>query len=449
MARRPKTVLIPALDRRIQVIDSERLALRRQRNSLVPIFRIPPEVMYRINTFIIDDPDSEDRERILTLRRSYAQRARITSICQYWRQCAINDAWLWTFLDFGYPEFVPLILQRSKHVPLFIRFVTEGDSMSTPELRSAMNAAQGHIHRVRHLFLFTQYEYSDLLRELFVDSQTHPPPLQTLTMDYRLFPQSQTFNLLSSSTLTCLSLNEHLHLSLNKLAAILRSSPRLRFLKLVDSLPEWNRSLPPTQNLIPLCVPPILEIEDSVTASQNLLSRVIFAEHPSRFRLTCRPRASRWFDDHLSSSLVAAGHLMVAFASRWTASSEHVKPIRTLHIDASLDQDLRRFRGLAASFSCPEPTNREDGSVHHSSSQFTVRLHRYTWRTEDLSSEYQDCFTQMIDVLPTQEVVTCSLRVLSSFDQLLSAIRERMPQLKRCHESHRHGGVNIELGTEF
>ncbi|EIN04195.1 hypothetical protein PUNSTDRAFT_138921 [Punctularia strigosozonata HHB-11173 SS5] len=100
---------VKILDDRIKCLVNELCQLRRQRNTLQPISRLPPEVLLRIFVDV----------RKATERLS-PQWIKLTHVCSFWRDVALSSAILWNSPDLLYPELAEETVRRSRGTTLRI-----------------------------------------------------------------------------------------------------------------------------------------------------------------------------------------------------------------------------------------------------------------------------------------------------------------------------------------
>ncbi|KAI0041453.1 hypothetical protein FA95DRAFT_1471938, partial [Auriscalpium vulgare] len=102
-----------------EAMSAARHALRQQRNSLLPVARLPPEILRTIFAFSseIDLPWIENGVRI---RLGWLA---VTHVCRRWRVIAVEHTALWT--DFSWPlgpGWTEAFAERARTMPLMIRF---------------------------------------------------------------------------------------------------------------------------------------------------------------------------------------------------------------------------------------------------------------------------------------------------------------------------------------
>ena len=86
-----------------------------ERNSCLPIARLPAELLCHIFKFVVDGADQRERARAL-LQLSHTN--------THWRDVCIGNPTLWTFLavDSMPTKLAALFIRRSSTSPLTIRF---------------------------------------------------------------------------------------------------------------------------------------------------------------------------------------------------------------------------------------------------------------------------------------------------------------------------------------
>ncbi|KAF8643002.1 hypothetical protein AX16_009247 [Volvariella volvacea WC 439] len=423
--------MICELDDRIEALDAESIALRRYRNSLLPIFQIPADILSRIHLFLLDEPATEDRGRNLTIERPYLQRFYISGICHYWRTIAINDSRLWRWVDFEYPGFIPLILQRSKHFPLSVRLPCNVNSRRQG-FKRAFILVRHQLYRVHNIYLFSQASpIANQLRLLLAQTPRLLPPLRKLTLGYHSHHLDEGYHLLSCPTLTHLSLIECKRYPLSEFISILQPMPQLQYLKLVHCLPT-----PDIRHITTFPAPATLIIEDSLNASYNFLSRIALTQHPSTFDLTCRSCPGTDPRDDLGST--TAGHILKLFASHWTIGHVHSLEL----FAAPLHPSDPRVEDMRAVFSQYTHTGSNTGN-RDTLSRFTVEFSQYKWRTSDHSSEYEGYFAALVNQHRLDGARDCRISVPHPLGQLLHVIMARMPGIGGLRRAQTPEGLSV------
>ncbi|KAG8944284.1 hypothetical protein FRC03_002119 [Tulasnella sp. 419] len=142
--------------------------IRQQRNSLVPVHRLPDEILQNIlhipladNRHAMLDPSFIHVEHvpITQFDRSgesnrdklpYSLAINMVATCSRWYQLALSTPRLWSYVDIAHPlELTEVLLTRSKHVPLHI----SGSRSRTRNTRNTehegefMKLIAPHLHR--------------------------------------------------------------------------------------------------------------------------------------------------------------------------------------------------------------------------------------------------------------------------------------------------------------
>ena len=107
--------------------------VRSMKNSVVPVNRIPPEIL----SLILDYLEGRDKDKNLI---------KLTHVCRSWRDIFISHSSLWTRLDFKDVDKTRVYIERSKSVPLDIHF---------PEFyqKEASLLVIPHTHRLKTLLV--------------------------------------------------------------------------------------------------------------------------------------------------------------------------------------------------------------------------------------------------------------------------------------------------------
>jgi hypothetical protein len=92
--------------------------LRTRRNSLMPIYRLPPELLIRIFYFYQDSDIIQEKEIIFSLpARCFpaVNWVRVTFVCRHFRDTALKERGLWSSIDLGWPiELIHACVERSE-----------------------------------------------------------------------------------------------------------------------------------------------------------------------------------------------------------------------------------------------------------------------------------------------------------------------------------------------
>ncbi|KAK7019148.1 hypothetical protein VNI00_018180 [Paramarasmius palmivorus] len=118
------------LDEKIAQTKENLRNLHFQRNSLLPICRLPNEILGLILTFCASDVR---RHRTHCSQMSWLWP---THVCQHWRTIALGCPAMWDTPDFSKPSLARETLVRSKSAPLYIRAATRGYRTDQQEVLS-------------------------------------------------------------------------------------------------------------------------------------------------------------------------------------------------------------------------------------------------------------------------------------------------------------------------
>lgn len=158
-------------------------AINTRLNALVPISRLPPEVLSEI--FLRMAGHRADHKSRPPKVREWIH---VTHACTHWREIALQCAELWSRLDVpSVPELVAAFLLRSKDVPLTM-------TLSFKSSEAALLLALSALHRVRMLFVDVFRKPADavlqrlggrvpLLESLTITNASH-------NLDFSQFPAS-------------------------------------------------------------------------------------------------------------------------------------------------------------------------------------------------------------------------------------------------------------------
>ncbi|TFK63452.1 hypothetical protein BDN72DRAFT_321407 [Pluteus cervinus] len=119
-------VAIAKIDVEIAALRESIRGLHAFRNTFIPVYRLPPEVLTRIFYFVRRTPKKE------MFNRKTLKWIVVTHVSQYWRYAAIECPVLWSHISGSYSKSLAQEwLHRSKTVPLFLRFCSP--AMATAE----------------------------------------------------------------------------------------------------------------------------------------------------------------------------------------------------------------------------------------------------------------------------------------------------------------------------
>ncbi|KAF9474922.1 hypothetical protein BDN70DRAFT_898576 [Pholiota conissans] len=104
-----------------------------QRNSLVPVSSLPPEILGEIFSIVQGRPDYGDYDRFGSRRTDeyLLHWIAVTHVCRRWRHIAIDLATLWIDLPIDYPEWVEEMIRRSKGCGLIVRAAILDNGLSS------------------------------------------------------------------------------------------------------------------------------------------------------------------------------------------------------------------------------------------------------------------------------------------------------------------------------
>ncbi|KZV62832.1 hypothetical protein PENSPDRAFT_758406 [Peniophora sp. CONT] len=247
-------------------------AVNERRNELALPSLLPPEVLARIFSYLVDVyPMKLDFLHALSLGKDWHKGVGwiyVTHVCRRWRNVAINDSSLWTQLSLTANRPWHTFLERAKGASLFI----SGDR--TVEHPSAIEGLIQSIHQHQYHIqeLSSGPLHPNTLRELVAGLTGPLPRLQKLALGMppdsghplvSLLPHALTAPNLrqlqlsqvsfpwgcGSATLTHLHLHyenpaSHVPYSFTDISSTLRGMPSLKSLRLVEALPEHPSSAP-------------------------------------------------------------------------------------------------------------------------------------------------------------------------------------------------------------
>ena len=138
----------------------ERIRARKlDRNNLVPISKIPVELLSYIFSLVQRKCRHDSREDLGWVV--------VTHICQRWRNIALDNPTLWVYIPFHRPKWIPEMTRRSKSATLNIKF---NDRSFTPSRFSTLRSfLAAHFPRVRSITVYPPSPPDRLIRKLFQD----------------------------------------------------------------------------------------------------------------------------------------------------------------------------------------------------------------------------------------------------------------------------------------
>ena len=136
-----RSAAISSVDKEIEAARHHILTLLTRRNSLAPISLLPPELLARIFHFHAAFERSSYHGETLG-------RIRVTHVCRYWRQVALEDSTLWARFSRLPPSTTCLaeMLDRAKGAPLVI-------DLDNPRDSKTLSMFSSHLSHIRELRL--------------------------------------------------------------------------------------------------------------------------------------------------------------------------------------------------------------------------------------------------------------------------------------------------------
>ncbi|KAF8971186.1 hypothetical protein BDZ97DRAFT_1619311, partial [Flammula alnicola] len=97
----------------------EILQLENKRNALSPASSVPPEVLCNIFA-LVKAENAGDLHPDGAFEFSALEWVRVTHVCKWWRDVALNASWLWTDIALASRRWADEMFARSKEAPLTI-----------------------------------------------------------------------------------------------------------------------------------------------------------------------------------------------------------------------------------------------------------------------------------------------------------------------------------------
>jgi hypothetical protein len=156
---------VDTIDKELDKLHLQACVLRRKRNYISAIGRIPNEVLSIIFRELLERCHGPTGD---ILDRHWYQ---YTHVCFHWRLVALRDPSLWTFISSGNASWALPIIQRSRGLPLTV-------DMTVPYGRSSigrvLQSVLGECRRIRTLRLSAS---SASILENYMDSLLRPAPI--------------------------------------------------------------------------------------------------------------------------------------------------------------------------------------------------------------------------------------------------------------------------------
>ncbi|TFY73441.1 hypothetical protein EWM64_g10571 [Hericium alpestre] len=221
-------------------------ALKTQRNALLPISRLPPEVLSQIFQYIAVVEQSYPRTRYFPPFLGSSGTLgwiKITHVCRQWRDVALADSRLWAKTVCALPSATPEMLQRSGTAPITINHDFSYYRNKSRILKS-VQLALTHIARTKEIRISANKR---ILTNIVDSLQDNPAPIL------------ETLELCLSADARTGFFYESVHLP----ARICSSTPRLRNLILDNCSIPWDspllRNLTHLEvRLLTFCMPEVL-----------------------------------------------------------------------------------------------------------------------------------------------------------------------------------------------
>jgi hypothetical protein len=254
-------------------------ASRRRHNRLLPIARLPPEILCKV---------FESYQAQFPPRDGLEQLTELTKVCSQWRSTAHSCPSLWTNIDWNYPELAEKGVILSRSLPLRVWYQEPSDG--SIDLDTAIDTVLGVWPRALMVDLcFHEDTISPLMSELASVPARH---LRYLRIDMRAYDHETlvvsiptadmapnlacvllkeamiSLESLQGHTLRALEISEPPYPpSMSALRQVLASLESLEFLSLHRSIPYASEELTPSK-MAPIHLPRLLllrmsgEIED-------------------------------------------------------------------------------------------------------------------------------------------------------------------------------------------
>ena len=265
-------------------IDAARQLVRSlltRRNALMPISRLPPEILARVfHLLVLEDPHFSGERKLDWIE--------VTHVCRHWRQVALDNSSLWARIPdiWKHTEWISEMLARAKNAPLDIE--SHAGARPSPEALLMIPPHLSHTRQLRFRNLSTLH--SDSIREIF---SWEAPALEHFElMVAEDLPQVITFPDLGGNMLFKGHAPRLRTFSLSQLVIPWSLIPRGQLVQLKIAVPQEDVHSPGDLNqLIDLLVNcPALEILALESCLSSQLTefphgRTIHLPHLSRLRL--------------------------------------------------------------------------------------------------------------------------------------------------------------------
>ncbi|KAF7300518.1 F-box domain-containing protein [Mycena chlorophos] len=292
---------IPEIDARLTALYAEITALKTKRNSLVPVFRLPNEILAHIIELYA----------LATGKLFDLKWTNVMLVCRRWYQLAISAQRLWSFVDGqlrsgrrGRESALEAQLERAGAAPLtfkinlfsawewmYPQFLAalaprlrslEADGAARFVLELLDGISQGSLAQLVSLKLSGSYKVDEIpagramkLGDEFFDGRA--PNLRKLELTDMPFPWALVNNLHTLYLYHCSNSSSDIPSSLGDLLHLLRNSPTLRFFKFNPS-PAHRLGVSPIANTEPVDLPLLqyLHVLEGVATCTRLLEYLRF-----------------------------------------------------------------------------------------------------------------------------------------------------------------------------
>ena len=426
--KRSTSEAIHLIDRQIASLRESIRVLHSQRNGLLPISKVPAEILTEI--FLLHQRNVTKNYTVETLNW-----IGVTHVSHRWREIALNFSHLWIHIPFYHPKWAEEMIARSaQHTCLIVRVTYNRPKQLqySSEGQLLKRFLQKHLSRVQVL------EIRNTIPQLFQDIQpTSVPCLSTLTLSTSLqepVTESSPLQILDSRLLNTTSLRKvdisttlgwdsmlfsgltHLKLgdgrnmprtqtSQHEFLGALRRMPTLQCLNLKGpALPETvDRSL-----LEPVYLPDLrdLSVSDTVSTIEFFLHHVAF---PPTTRIAigcgCKQLDSTFRLANYSPVLVLLKQLLSNRPR--TLKIHHIK-LPCLENYGNWEMIDVKFNGWVSSGPSSLGPEGYNPNFPSSNPDFTFFV-QWNWRVERIPSDIDEFIAGVFGIFPQDDAVSLSL----------------------------------------
>lgn len=130
------------IDSQLEITARVAIALKRRRNAVIAVSRLPADLFHRIFLFV--------RQGDGNVRSMGDGWIAVSQVCHYWRNLALSYPLLWNQIHMSYPQWASEMLQRSQSVPLIVHADLGIKLTSSLNFRHLISALS-HITRIREV----------------------------------------------------------------------------------------------------------------------------------------------------------------------------------------------------------------------------------------------------------------------------------------------------------